>query len=389
MIPAARIAAAIEILDTILTGEPVDKVLSNWGRGNRYAGSGDRAAVRDHVFDALRCQRSFAWRGGALNGRALMIGLARAQSLDVNALFSGAKFAPPVLSEAEQEQPDIALAPRSVQLDCPDWLQDRFDGDLGDDSTAVLTALQTRAPVFLRANAAKGDRAGAIAALAKHEIESQPHPLSPTAIEVTKNPRRIGASDAYQDGLVELQDAGSQAVVDLLPLNSTSQVLDFCAGGGGKSLGIAARGAARIAAHDAIVERMRDLPVRAERAGADIEIIETEGLTGQSFDLVLCDVPCSGSGSWRRKPEAKWALNPDRLAELTALQGAILDQAAPLTKIGGTLAYVTCSLFEVENRARVDAFLSDHKSWQLVKDHAFLPLQGGDGFYLSLLTRVS
>ncbi|MBV1903186.1 MAG: RsmB/NOP family class I SAM-dependent RNA methyltransferase, partial [Marinosulfonomonas sp.] len=133
----------------------------------------------------------------------------------------------------------------------------------------------------------------------------------------------------------------------------------------------------------------KDLPVRTERAGADIEIVETEGLAGQSFDLVICDVPCSGSGSWRRKPEAKWALNPDRLAELTALQSAILDQAAPLTKIGGTLAYITCSMFEVENRTRIDAFLANNKSWQLVKDHAFLPLQGGDGFYLALLTRVS
>ncbi|MBV1869051.1 MAG: RsmB/NOP family class I SAM-dependent RNA methyltransferase [Marinosulfonomonas sp.] len=389
MIPAARIAAAIEILDMTLTGEPVDKVLPNWGRANRYAGSGDRAAIRDHVFDALRCRRSFAWLGGAETGRGLMLGLARAQELEVNALFSGNKFAPPVLDEAEQDQPDIAKAPRAVQLDCPDWLQARFDDDLGENSSAILTALQTRAPVFLRANAAKGDRATAIEALAKHEVQTQPHDLSPTAIEVTKNPRRVAASDAYADGLVELQDAASQAVVDFLPLDASSKVLDFCAGGGGKSLGIAARGVTQIVAHDAIVERMKDLPVRAERAGANIEVAEPEALTGREFDLVLCDVPCSGSGSWRRKPEAKWTLTPERLLELTSLQGEILRNAAPYTKIGGTLAYVTCSLFESENRTQIDAFLADRKGWQLVKDHRFSPLQGGDGFYLALLTRVS
>ena len=389
MTPAARIAAAIEILDTILTGEPADKVLPNWGRANRYAGSGDRAAIRDHVFDALRCRRSFAWRGGAQTGRGLMLGLARAQGLDVNDLFSGNKFAPTTLGTAEQEQPDIAGAPRAVQLDCPDWLQERFDGDLGEDSSAVLTALQVRAPVFLRVNTAKGDRASAIKALAEHDVQTQPHLLSPTALEVTKNPRRVAASQAYTTGLVELQDAASQAVVDLLPLKPSSRVLDFCAGGGGKSLGIAARGAAHIVAHDAIVARMKDLPQRAERAGANIEIVETDELSGREFDLVLCDVPCSGSGSWRRNPEAKWALTPDRLGELTGLQGEILRDGAPHARVGGTLAYITCSLFEVENRAQIDAFLAAHEGWQLVNDHAFSPLLGGDGFYLALLTRVS
>jgi len=389
MTPAARIAAAIEILDTILTGEPVDKVVPNWGRANRYAGSGDRAAIRTHVFDALRCRRSFAWRGGAGTGRGLMIGLVRAQGLAVNDLFSGNKFAPSVLSADEQEQPDIAQAPRAVQLDCPDWLEPRFDADLGEHSSAILTALQTRAPVFLRVNTAKSDRDAVIEALAEHTIQTQPHALSPTALEVTENPRRVAASDAYTNGLVELQDAASQAVVDLLPVDAASRVLDFCAGGGGKSLGIAARGAAQIVAHDAIVARMKDLPQRAERAGAKIEIVETEDLSGREFDLVLCDVPCSGSGSWRRNPEAKWALSADRLAELTGLQREILRDAAPHTRLGGTLAYITCSLFAEENRAQIDGFVARNKAWQLVSDHSFSPLQGGDGFYLALLTRVS
>jgi 16S rRNA (cytosine967-C5)-methyltransferase len=160
-------------------------------------------------------------------------------------------------------------------------------------------------------------------------------------------------------------------------------VLDYCAGGGGKALALAARGAA-VTAHDADPGRMRDLPARAARAGARVEI---EAAPAGAFDLVLCDAPCSGSGTWRRAPEAKWRLTPERLAALTELQAQILDQAAPLVAPGGALAYATCSLLEAENGAQTADFLARHPGWQLENERRLTPLEGGDGFYLALLRR--
>ena len=385
MTPAARISAAIDVLDTIHSGTPAEQALTNWARGNRYAGSSDRAAIRDHVFDALRRRRSAAYLGGGETGRALMIGLLRTSAANPDTLFSGEKFAPAPLSEEERVEPDLAAAPRAVRLDCPDWLVDHFDRSLGADSDAVLEALRHRAPVFVRANLARADRAGVQAALLAEEIETAESPLSPSALEVTSRPRRVALSAPYRDGLVELQDAASQAVVDLLPLTDGDKVLDYCAGGGRKTLAMAARARVSVSAHDALPERMKDLPQRAQRAGISVEIAETEGLAGRTFDLVLCDVPCSGSGAWRRAPAAKWALESAKLADLVRQQAKILRAGAGYVAPGGHLAYVTCSLFEEENQAQVADFLAEFPKFSLVSQTRFTPLQGGDGFFVAIL----
>ena len=389
MTPGARISAAIEILDAIVAGAPGEKVLTNWARGHRYAGSADRAAIRDQVYAALRCQRSYAWLGGATTGRGLMIGWIRASGMDINALFSVEKFAPQPLSECEATGADLADAPRAVRLDCPDWLLERFDREYGLESDAILTALQSRAALFLRVNAVKSDRAAAARKLTKDGISTKFHPLARSALEVLENPRRVATSVAYRQGLVEFQDAASQAVVEYLPLKSGQRVLDFCAGGGGKSLAMAAAEKLKITAHDIDNKRMTDLPVRALRAGVTIDIASRADLAGQHFDLVLCDVPCSGSGVWRRSPQAKWALTQQRLAELCSTQASILNDARTLVKNDGVLAYTTCSLFVAENRAQIDGFLQRHTDWRMISDRQLTPLHGGDGFYVALLTRAN
>jgi len=391
MTPAARVAAAIDILDRNLAGEAAEKILTTWGRANRYAGSGDRAAIRDLVFSALRCRRSFGYLGRGDTGRALMIGWAHATGADLKVLFSGEKYAPDSYSDAEMQVPDIADADRGVRLDCPDWLLDRFDTSFGvkadAGADAVLTCLKSRAPLFLRLNSAKTDREAVIAMLAETEILAIAHPLSDTALEVTQNPRRVAQSTVYKDGLVEFQDAASQAVVDFLPLADGIKVLDYCAGGGGKGLAMAAQAKISLTAHDADENRMKDLPNRAARAGVTVAIADAAQLHGQVFDLVLCDAPCSGSGAWRRAPDAKWALTSDRLQELVEIQHSILNSAKHYVSASGMLAYVTCSVFENENADQIEVFLSENHDWRLLQSHGLSPLEGGDGFFVAILKR--
>lgn len=380
MTPAARLSAAIEVLDRILTGAAPEVVLTNWGRANRFAGSGDRAAIRDLVYDALRCKRSFAALGGGLTGRGLVLGGARAGGYE--ALFDGQGHAPAPFAETETGLPPEGNA----ALDCPDWLAPQLLDSLGAEFAPVLQVLRHRAPVFLRVNLARATRLQAIAELAAEGITAIPHPLAHSALEVTGNARKIQNGAAYQSGLVELQDAASQAVVEALPLRDGMKVLDYCAGGGGKTLAMAAQARLTLFAHDANPTRMTDLPPRAKRAGAKVTLLESPAKSAP-YDLILADVPCSGSGSWRRDPQGKWALTPEKLAEVTTLQASILDTVAPMVAPQGVLAYATCSMLRAENEAQIDAFLSRHSGWSRIGSRRFSPLDGADGFFIAMLTR--
>lgn len=387
MTPGARVAAAIDCLDAILEGAPAEKVLTGWARRSRFAGSGDRAAVRDHVFDVLRCRRTCAARGGGTDGRALMLGALRAAGSDTEALFSGAGHAPAPLSDAERAGGRVARDGAEA-ADLPDWLWARFEASLGPRAGAVAEALRHRAPVHLRVNAARGDVAGAMAALAGEGIAARPHPAAPHALEVTEGARKLRNARAYTGGLVELQDAASQAAMDALPVAPGLRVVDYCAGGGGKSLALAARGA-QVVAHDIDPARLADLPARAARAGAHIACAATADLPALApFDLVLCDAPCSGSGAWRRSPEAKWRLTPERLAALVETQHGILRNAAALVAPGGALAYATCSVLIEENEAQIQGFIQDLPGWMPVLTRHWFPDQGTDGFFLAHLTRA-
>lgn len=391
MTPEARIAAAIEILDTVLAGAPAEKALTNWGRGHRFAGSGDRRAIRDLVFDTLRQRSSMGAFGGGTSGRALMIGTLRAIRADPATVFTGKGHAPAPLTpdEAAFDPAPMETWPRHMRLDYPAWLDAALARSLGDDLERVMELLRLRAPVFLRVNIARATRDEAQAALLRDAIETVPHDLALTALLVTHNHRHLRQSRAYTDGLVELQDAASQSVVaSLLPIAQDARVLDFCAGGGGKALAIAAACDATVFAHDAAPRRMADLGARAARAGVTIAELETGALAAQApFDLVLADAPCSGSGAWRRQPAAKWELTPERLVDLCKTQAEILDNAAMLVAPSGRLAYATCSLLAEENADQVAAFLKRAPEWSLVSERQLTPLEGGDGFYIAQLTR--
>ena len=386
MTPAAHVAAAVEILDAILEGAAAESCFGRWARRNRFAGSHDRAAIRDLVFDALRCLRSLAWIGGAKDGRGLMIGHLRRSGIDPGEVFTGTGYAPDPLGKRETRTArSLEEASSAVRLDCPDWLWPQMADSLGDDAEPILALMQNRAPTFLRINTARTDLAAAQRALASDGIETDCHPLCGNALEVTANARRVRQSKAFRAGVVELQDVASQAIIEcLLPYARGRRVLDYCAGGGGKALALAAGGADTVTAHDSNVSRMEDIPVRAKRSGTPIDVT---GVPQGKFDVVLCDVPCSGTGAWRRRPEAKWTLTAGRLVELCSLQDVILDEAKGFIAPGGVLAYSTCSFLNVENEDRVGAFLKRHGNWRQFGSERFTPLDGGDGFFLALLDR--
>ena len=387
MTPAARLQAAIEILDQVLAGEPAEKALTSWGRRSRFAGSKDRAAVRDHVFTAVRCLRSHAALGGARSGRGLILGALREAGQDPDEVFTGQGHAPAPLSEAERQLPP---PPEGTEaLDIPDWLWPEFSASLGRNAETAAKALRSRAPVHLRVNTARCTVEQAQDVLAAEGISTQPHPAASTALEITEGARKLRNAKAYADGLVELQDAASQAVVEQLPLQDGMSVLDYCAGGGGKSLAMATRARIRLHAHDADPKRMKDLPERAARAGTGVTLLSSTDVDRTApFDLVLCDVPCSGSGSWRRAPEGKWRLTPEALQALLQTQSEILHKAAGITAPGGTLAYATCSMLQAENTLQVERFIREQPEWSLTAEQSWQVQQGTDGFYVAVLTRA-
>jgi 16S rRNA (cytosine967-C5)-methyltransferase len=396
MTPAARLAAAIDVLDRVgadlsdqVLSPPVEQVLINWARGNRYAGSGDRAAIRDIVYDILRKRRSCAAAGQGDSGRALVLGHLHLTGQDAASLFTGEGYAPAKLDAQEALQSPVPDTwPDAVQLDIPDWLEASLRQSLGQGFRENLQIMRDRAPVFLRVNHRKARPEQAMQSLTAEGIATRPHPLASSALEVLTNPRRIAQSAAFLKGWVELQDAASQAVVEALPLPKTGRILDYCAGGGGKSLAIAALSDASLSAFDQNQARMQDIAKRSQRAGVKINCLTTAALAGSGlYDLVLADVPCSGSGAWRRMPAAKWTLTPDRLAELLVLQQKILIKSAEFVRPGGVLAYATCSVLAAENGDQILEFLSQKQCFTLVKQQQFTPLDGGDGLFVAVLLR--
>jgi len=381
MTPAARAEAAIIVLDQILAGQPAEAALIRWARGSRFAGSGDRAAVRDLVYDSLRRLRSRAALGGALSGRGLLLGMCREEGTDPATIFTGDRHAPAPLTEAELGEGRAPSGPEAMDL--PDWILPLWSAALEEEAAPVAAAMRDRAPLWLRANTLRATPEKALEALREDGIEAERAPDLASALRVTEGGRRVAGSRAYRDGLVELQDLSPQLACAALP--RAAAVLDYCAGGGGKALALAAAGARRVVAHDADADRMADLPARARRAGARIEVAAPGKVRGQ-FDLVLTDVPCSGSGTWRRTPDAKWRLDPVGLDRLTGLQARILDEAAGFVAPGGHLAYMTCSLFDEENAAQVAAF-GERSDFGVVEERRFTPLDASDGFYLALMRR--
>ncbi len=436
MTPAARIQSIIDLLSEVgAAARPADSVVSAFFRDRRYIGSKDRAAVAEGLYGLLRRHARLGWwiarSGGPDTPRTRVMAdllLTQGRRLDTLArVFDGARFAPPPLDAGEErlvrrldnhtlDHPDM---PDAVRFECPDWAAEPLSRALGTRFGTEMAALLEAAPLDLRTNPVKGDRAAAMAALAQAGIRATPTPLSPWGLRVAGRPP-LAQTAAFRDGLVEVQDEGSQLVALLLGARPGHQVVDFCAGAGGKTLAVAAMMAnkGRVIAADVLGKRLERATVRFRRAG--LHNIETRPLSGARdpwvkrhkamFDRVLVDAPCTGTGTWRRNPDARWASLGPGLSELVPLQGEILDSASRLVKPGGRLVYATCSLLPAENAERIDAFLAAHPEFVRVPlarvwEEVALPLGAGplpgpgpdlsltpardgtDGFYAAVLER--
>jgi len=391
MTPSARLSAAIDLLDRILAGDPAERALTRWARSSRFAGSKDRAAVRDTVFDVLRQKRSLGHLAGVMSGRGLVLAHQFTGGEPLDELFGEMRFAPPAITDAEHARlQNPASAPDPVRLDYPDFLDAELRRSLGDNLEPIMVAMQSRAPVDLRVNALKTSIDEAQKYLARDLIFTDKVAGVEGALRIIENPRKLNGSLAYRYGFVELQDVSSQIVARLSGAAPGMKVLDYCAGGGGKTLALAAAmaGNGALYAHDINPLRMKDLPERARRAGADIQIISPNHLSETpKCDLVLVDAPCTGSGAWRRNPDSKWRLSARGLAEMAELQREILDKAQARVKNGGSLAYATCSLFTCENADQIAWFMQKFPGWTCTEQQVLSPLTGGDGFFVSVLKK--
>ena len=379
MIPAARAAAAIEVLADIETRRrPAADAMKDWGLAHRFAGSGDRAAISSLVYDALRRKSSSAWIMGEASPRAEILGaLKQTRDLDADAiaaLFSGEGHAPEKLTEAERERlqaADLSGAPSHVIGDFPEWLGSQFEASFGAAAAEEGRALAERAPVDLRVNTLKTTRDKALAALA--HLSPQPTPFSPLGLRIAMRPDGrappLASDPAYVKGHIELQDEGSQLAALLAEAKPGMQVLDLCAGAGGKTLALAAamENQGQIYAADPDARRLapifarlarsgaRNVQVRAPKGQADV-LVDLEG----RCDLVLIDAPCTGSGAWRRNPDAKWRIRPGALEQRIKDQDETLESALRFVKRGGRIVYVTCSVLKAENEERIAELMRRH-----------------------------
>jgi 16S rRNA (cytosine967-C5)-methyltransferase len=431
MIPAARISGALEVLaDIEIKRRPANDALKEWGQMHRFAGSGDRAAIAGLVYDALRRRASAGYVMGETTPRAIMLGMLRLErDLGVDAiaaLFDGSRFAPEPLSDGEREKlssANLQDAPPDVAGDYPDWLDASFATTFGEARVDELSALASRAPLDLRVNLIKADRDRASAELGEYNPEHTS--WSPIGLRIqvapdAKSPA-IQSDPAFIKGHVEIQDEGSQLAALLSGARPGEQVVDLCAGAGGKTLALVAmmENSGQLYATDTDKRRLAPIHARLERAGArNVQVRTPRGATeilddlAGKIDLVLIDAPCTGTGSWRRNPDAKWRLRPGALEIRRRDQVAALDRAVPLLKPGGRIAYVTCSVLDDENGAQIRDFLVRHPDFSVEKpdqvasalgERSYLFLKtalvteigllmtprrtGTDGFFVSILKR--
>ena len=430
MTPSARIASAIEILAQIDSQRrPAQEAMKEWGVAHRFAGSKDRAAISALVHDALRVKASASWIMGSAEPRAIMLGaLKMARGLDVEAisqLFNASAHSPDVLTPDEishLETDNLASAPDHVRGDYPEWLAASFAAAFGDHAIDEGRALSLRAPVDLRVNISRTSRDNALKSIS-HLLPEETD-LSPIGLRLQigadgRGPALL-AEPAYAKGLIEVQDEGSQLAALLAAAQPGMQVLDLCAGAGGKTLALAAgmdqKG--QIYATDIDGRRLMPIYPRLERAGVrNVQVRAPRGqadilsdLSGKC-DIVFVDAPCTGTGTWRRNPDAKWRTRPGALEQRVKEQADILDKSCQYVKHGGALVYVTCSVLREENEDQITAFLQRNEDFtpldsahicrraelpelgRFASQHGaglrFSPYSAGtDGFYVCVLMRT-
>jgi 16S rRNA (cytosine967-C5)-methyltransferase len=383
-----RLAAAIEVLEDIeKRRRPAADALKDWGLSHRFAGAGDRAAIGNIVYDALRRKRSAGWLVGDDTPRAIGFGAMllewRETAQSLNQALEGDRFAPPPLSATELEaiaSRSLDDAPAAVRADCPDWCAPLLEQAFGADWVEEGRALAARPPLDLRVNTINANRERILGELsgmgaAPTKIATQGIRIPP--IDGSGRHPNVQAEPAFQKGWFEVQDEGSQIAAELAGAKPGMQVLDFCAGAGGKTLALSAamENRGQIFAHDA--EKIRLAPIfdRIRRSdNRNIQVVsklnELVPLQGQ-MDIVLIDAPCTGSGTWRRRPDAKWRLTQRQLDVRKAEQAAIRDAAKVHVKPGGLLVYITCSVFDEENSDQVGRFAAANPDFSPV-DHRAL-----------------
>jgi 16S rRNA (cytosine967-C5)-methyltransferase len=435
MTPGARIQAAIELIVEIEAARgAADDIVGGHFRKHRFIGSKDRAAISEHIYAVLRRRAALDWYiertgAGPISARkrvfaALML-IENWTATEILHECDGDRFRPDPLGIAEQalvkaldgkqiEHPEM---PRPVRCNYPDWLDGSLAKLFGERVGQEMSAMNGSAPLDLRVNQLKSNRADARKALAAEGVEAVPTALSPTGLRVYA---RIPLStlDVFKSGRIEVQDEGSQLAALLAQAKPGMRVVDFCAGAGGKTLAIAAQmqNKGHLIACDISARRLERSGTRLRRAG--VSNVERRTLTTErdkwvkrhteSFDRVFIDAPCSGTGTWRRNPDAKWRLVPKDIEELVELQARILDSAARLAKPGGRVIYATCSLLPEENDQQIEAFLASHPDFTLVpvgevwreafgQDcpepgpmlHLTPARNGTDGFFVAVLARIA
>lgn len=434
MRPSARIASSIDLLTKIAVGRiPMDHVIRDFMAMRRFIGSKDRTDIVERVYRIKRAEARLGWwvaQGGiADTSRARMLGdlilHEKKSQEDLDAIFVEGKYEAPPLSDAEKsfalfldgkDLNDPAM-PDFVRSECPDWAMERLKALFGDDFESHLTALIDPAPLDLRVNTMKGSVDDAIESLKTHKIRASKTPYSPVGLRAEGKPY-MGDTKAFRTGLVEIQDEGSQLIGLLTGAKPGMRVLDYCAGGGGKTLVLAAlmQNKGNLVAADNDTARLEKGKVRYKKAG--IHNVELRSLEDEqnrkwlrrqkaTMDVVLVDAPCSSSGTWRRNPDLRWRFYGPKLDEIMAMQTDILDRVADKVKIGGRLVYATCSLFPEENEQQIEAFLVRHPGYEVLPlsaaweggrdtlpcDGPYLRLfpktHGTDGFFAAVLIRRS
>jgi 16S rRNA (cytosine967-C5)-methyltransferase len=394
MTPGARVEAAIGLLQRIDEGRaPADDLVADYFRRHRFAGAKDRAAISEHIYGVLRRRGALDWwiaargRGLAADARRRMLTaltlLEGWTPAAIAAACDGDRFRPSPLTAEESrlvaslagEKPEPRDMPPEARGNYPGWLRPHLEAVFGPALTREMAALNEGAALDLRANRLKVEnREAARAALLREGVEAARTKLSPLGLRLFER-TPLGTLDAFRRGMVEVQDEGSQLAALLADARPGMRVVDFCAGAGGKTLALAAamENRGHLVACDVSAPRLERATQRLRRAGASI--VQRVPITGardkwvkrhaQGFDRVFIDAPCTGTGTWRRNPDAKWRLNPTDLAELIQLQAEILDSAARLAKPGGRVIYVTCSLLREENEAQIERFLAGHGDFVL------------------------
>lgn len=388
MTPGARLQAAIDVLSEMAaSSHSGDGIVRTYFRSRRYIGSKDRRDISGRLWRTIRHQARLSWHLGQDQPTPRQLVLTdtlinESQTLeDLSSLCNGEGYNPPALDDlesaalAEAKGRDELEQPPQVTAECPDWMWPYFTDLFGDQAETELAALTEEAPVDIRVNTLKGDRAAALAVLAEEDLETVETPLSPLGLRLSGR-TTLGNSKAFADGWFEVQDEGSQLAALLTAAQPDHDVLDLCAGGGGKTLALAAAmgGQGRIVATDNEAGRLNRARPRLKRAGVynvTTRVLDSENTNWlykrrRTFDRVLVDAPCSGTGAWRRQPDARWKLTPKDLTKHIESQDALLTQGGRMVKPGGRLIYVTCSLLRQENEDRIEDFLERHDHFRTV-----------------------